>query len=69
MSSKSGQPNYPEAFHIGFMLDNEEQVRETLTKLKSGGIEVGQEPIKIRDSFGFYFNFDNFMIEVGYYLS
>jgi catechol 2,3-dioxygenase-like lactoylglutathione lyase family enzyme len=69
MANKNGQPNYPEAFHIGFMLESEDQVTETFAKLKVGGIAVGQEPRKIRDSFGFYFNFDNIMIEVGHYLS
>ena len=69
MGNKNGHPIYPDAFHTGFMLENEDQVTETFTKLKSGGVEVGQEPRKIRDSFGFYFNFDNIMIEVGHYLS
>lgn len=69
MSNKGGQANYPDAFHIGFMMDNESEVTETYNKLKDGGIEVGHEPGKIRDSFGFYFNFQNIMIEVGHYLS
>ncbi|UAY53040.1 VOC family protein [Ferruginibacter albus] len=58
---------YPDAFHIGFMLDSEEDVIKIYHTLKNGGIIVGQEPKKIRDSFGFYFNFDAIMIEVGYY--
>jgi len=69
MTDKNGQTTYPNAFHIGFMLDSEDEVMKTYTALKNGGIEVGQEPRKIRDSFGFYFNFDNIMIEVGHYLS
>lgn len=69
MTDKNGQTTYPNAFHIGFMLDNEEAVTKTYDTLKNGGIAVGQEPRKIRDSFGFYFNFDNIMIEVGHYLS
>jgi predicted enzyme related to lactoylglutathione lyase len=68
MTSKEGNGTYPDAFHIGFMLDNTNAVTETFEKLKNGGIAVGQEPRKIRDSFGFYFNFDNIMIEVGYYI-
>jgi hypothetical protein len=63
------QSIYPDAFHIGFMLDSKEKVSEVFAALKSGGIAVGQEPGKIRDSFGFYFNFDHIMIEVGHYLS
>ena len=69
MTSKEGKAIYPDAFHIGFMLDNTDAVTETYEKLKNGGIAVGQDPRKIRDSFGFYFNFDDIMIEVGHYLS
>ena len=67
MTNKEGKAIYPEAFHIGFMLYTVNEVTETYEKLKSGGIMVGQEPRKIRDSFGFYFNFENIMIEVGHY--
>lgn len=67
MAQKEGKANYPDAFHIGFMLNSESEVISQYEKLKKNGIEVGQEPRKIRDSFGFYFNFDTLMIEVGYY--
>jgi catechol 2,3-dioxygenase-like lactoylglutathione lyase family enzyme len=67
MKDKSGQPGYPDAFHIGFILASEAEVTKTYEKLKSGGIAVGKQPGKVRDSFGFYFKFDNIMIEVGYY--
>jgi predicted enzyme related to lactoylglutathione lyase len=69
MKNKEGKPVYPDAFHIGFMLDSENAVTETYEKLKTGAIAVGQEPGKIRDSFGFYFKFDTIMIEVGHYLT
>ena|SRR5213595_3539327 len=69
MTNKEGKAVYPDAFHIGFMLENTTAVTETYEKLKRGSIDVGQEPRKIRDSFGFYFNFDNIMIEVGHYIS
>lgn len=67
MTGKNGAATYPEAFHIGFMQHSEEAVMKIYNALKSGGIAVGQEPRKIRDSFGFYFNFDNIMIEVGHF--
>lgn len=67
MKNREGKPAYPEAFHIGFMLDTTEQVTEIYERLKMGGFVDAQEPRKIRDSFGFYFNFENLMIEVGYY--
>src|SRR5437762_4504377 len=53
MTNKDGNIIYPDAFHIGFMLDNTIAVTETYEKLKNGGVDVGQEPRKIRDSFGF----------------
>ena len=68
MTNKDGQTIYPHAFHIGFMLGSTNAVTETYEKLKNGGVIVGQAPRKIRDSFGFYFTFDNIMIEVGYYI-
>lgn len=68
MANKEGKAIYSDAFHIGFMLDNTNSVTETYEKLKSGGIAVGQEPRKIRDSFGFYFTLDTVMIEVGHYV-
>jgi len=67
MANKDGAPAYPSAFHIGFMQNSMDAVNELYHKLKTGGITVGDEPRKIRDSFGFYFNFENIMIEVGYY--
>lgn len=67
MAPKEGAAIYPDAFHVGFMLQDEAEVNAQYEKLKRNGIEVGQEPRKIRDSFGFYFNFDTLMIEVGYY--
>jgi catechol 2,3-dioxygenase-like lactoylglutathione lyase family enzyme len=69
MANKSDSIIYPDAFHIGFMLDNKEEVITTYKQLKTDGIEVGNEPKKIRDSFGFYFTFENIMIEVGHYLN
>ncbi|MES2332520.1 MAG: VOC family protein [Bacteroidota bacterium] len=59
---------YPKAFHIGFMQDNIEAVNEMHEKLKTFGADVGDQPKKIRDSFGFYFTFQNIMIEVGHYI-
>ncbi|MDQ6904934.1 MAG: VOC family protein [Bacteroidota bacterium] len=69
MENKAGEAIYPSAFHIGFMLESTNSVIEIFEKLRSSKIEVGQEPGRIRNSFGFYFSFDNVMIEVGHYLS
>lgn len=63
--NKKDNTIYPDAFHIGFKLDSADMVMETYQKLKNGGISVEREPQKIRDSFGFYFHFQNIMIEIG----
>jgi predicted enzyme related to lactoylglutathione lyase len=66
--NRNGNNTYPDAFHIGFILDSIAQVNETYLKLKTGGIQLDREPQKIRDSFGFYFYFDNLFIEIGHYV-
>ena len=67
MKAKEENPAYPNSFHIGFMLESEEKVNETYHKLKAAAIVNAQEPKKIRDSFGFYFTYQNVMIEIGHY--
>ena len=64
-SDKSGGIAYPKDFHIGFMQDTPEQVQELYDRLKAGGIELGRPPGKIRNSYAFYFYFDQVFIEVG----
>ena len=59
---------YPGAFHIGFMLPTVAQVDTVYRKLVQGNISLGQEPRKMRDSYGFYFHFEHIMIEVGHYV-
>lgn len=65
--NQKGSSTYPDAFHIGFMLDSIDKVNETYQRLKTAGIVEEQEPKKIRNSFGFYFHFETLMIEVGHY--
>ncbi len=68
MTDKNNDAVYPNAFHIGFMQETTEKVDEIYYQLKNAGIPVGEAPKKRRDSFGFYFNFENLMIEVGCYI-
>lgn len=68
MNNKNGDTTYPKDFHIGFMLESTEAVDGLYDKLIGGKIEITQAPKKIRDSYGFYFYFDNLFIEVGHYL-
>ena len=67
-TDKNGNNQYPEDFHIGFIQDSIERVDQMYNKLKSDGIAVGRAPGKIRNSYAFYFYFDNVFIEVGHYL-
>ena len=66
MAAKQGEVTYHEAFHIGFMMDSEDEVTKLYERLKNSEVPVTRAPAKIRDSFGFYFHFDRFMIEVGH---
>ena len=68
MADKNDNASYPKAFHIGFMQESKEEVCKIYDQLKNAGMPLGEEPKKIRDSFGFYFHFENLMIEVGYYI-
>lgn len=66
---ENGNSTYPDAFHIGFMLETAEAVDDLHKRLVEGNIEIAQSPRKIRDSYGFYFYFENIFIEVGHYLN
>lgn len=67
MKAKSGHAVYPESFHIGFLQNNAEEVNQLYHQLKTAGMVGEQEPGKIRDSFGFYFKFENITIEISTY--
>lgn len=69
MAAKNDQANYPDAFHIGFILESEESVTRLYEQLQMGGVVDAHPPKKIRDSFGFYFKFENLLIEVTHLLS
>lgn len=56
--------SYPDAFHIGFHLQNDDEVNNLYNRLKAGGIPLTQEPQMIRKSLGFYFHHQNLMMEI-----
>lgn len=65
LNHKENMPEYPENFHIGFYQKDEEAVWEIYEKLKTeADLQFENEPKKIRDTFGFYFFFENLMIEI-----
>ncbi|AIE79878.1 glyoxalase family protein superfamily [Bacillus cereus] len=57
---------YPEAFHIGFLVDTSNEVDQAYNRLVAGGIEIDKEPYAMRgSSYGFYFSmFNGLLIEV-----
>lgn len=65
MASKTEPAYYPEAFHIGFMMESREAVDALHNKLRLDSIQVGEQPRNIRGGYGFYFHFEALMIEVG----
>ncbi|MDT3499082.1 VOC family protein, partial [Bacillus toyonensis] len=51
---------YPEAFHIGFLVETTNEVDKSYTRLVAGGIEIDKEPYAMRgSSYGFYFTMFN----------
>jgi len=58
-------PQYPPNFHIGFYQEDEEGVKSIYQKIRAvNGLQFESEPKRIRDTFGFYFYFENLMIEI-----
>ena len=65
LNNEENRPKYPANFHIGFYQKDEKAVHEVYMKLiNDSGLKFESAPKKIRDSFGFYFYFENLMIEI-----
>ncbi|WP_160715082.1 VOC family protein [Chitinophaga solisilvae] len=62
--NENGNSTYPDSFHIGFYLPGDADVLATYQRLQDGGIPLPQAPQKIRRTFGFYFHYDDIMIEI-----
>lgn len=58
---------YPDAFHLGFILDTQDEVDALYKQLLDAAVRLDKPPGKIRNSYGFYFHFQNLMIEIGHY--
>ena len=48
-------PIYPEGFHVGFIVENPDQVDQIHGRLAAADIHLDHEPRKIRESYTFYF--------------
>ncbi|CEJ72041.1 hypothetical protein BN1195_04398 [Chryseobacterium oranimense G311] len=65
MNNKEKIPDYPENFHIGFYQEDENAVHQIYHKIKDEPyLKVESLPKKMRNTFGFYFYFENLMIEI-----
>jgi catechol 2,3-dioxygenase-like lactoylglutathione lyase family enzyme len=64
--NKADKPEYPGAFHIGFMQDSRERVDEIYQRLKSEGFAM-EPPREFHGAWTFYFRAPGgFLVEVGY---
>ncbi len=62
--NQDGNHTYPRAFHIGFFQENNKDVIAIYERLKDAGIYLAEEPKRIRKTFGFYFNYQDILIEI-----
>ncbi|HVI47919.1 MAG TPA: VOC family protein [Chitinophaga sp.] len=62
--NENGNHGYPDAFHIGFFLSAETEVQALYNRLIQDGHTLEQQPQRIRRTFGFYFKYEAFMIEI-----
>jgi catechol 2,3-dioxygenase-like lactoylglutathione lyase family enzyme len=54
--NRNGHHGYPDALHIGFLVDNILQVNNLYARLKESDIALEHEPGNMRGVFGFYFH-------------
>ncbi|PUV25293.1 MULTISPECIES: VOC family protein [Sphingobacterium] len=65
MNNEEKEPDYPKNFHIGFYQEDENSVYHVYDKIKDElYLRVEDVPKKMRNTFGFYFYFENLMIEI-----
>ncbi|MDP9955024.1 catechol-2,3-dioxygenase [Epilithonimonas hungarica] len=65
LNKREDIPEYPENFHIGFYQEDQEAVWNMYRKLREEeNLRFEAEPKSIRNTFGFYFYFENLMIEI-----
>ena len=63
--NRNGDLTYPNAFHIGFLVNDRDEVQTIWHRLHNGGVVLEQEPHNMRGVFGFYLHAPgNILIEV-----
>ncbi len=48
-------PQYPQGFHVGFLVGTPDEVDATYHRLVPLGVRIDRAPTKIRETYGFYF--------------
>lgn len=54
--NRNGNITYPDALHIGFLLNTKEEVTDLYDRLKNSGVALEQQPSNMRGVYGFYFH-------------
>jgi catechol 2,3-dioxygenase-like lactoylglutathione lyase family enzyme len=63
--NRNGNTTYPDAFHLGFLVDARDKVHTIWQNLRNDGVALDQEPHSMRGVFGFYFHAPgNILVEV-----
>jgi catechol 2,3-dioxygenase-like lactoylglutathione lyase family enzyme len=63
--NRNGSASFPDAFHMGFLVDDRESVQTIWQSLKNADVVLDQQPHNMRGVFGFYFHAPgNILIEV-----
>ena len=63
--NRNGNSTYPDAFHMGFLVNDRDKVNAIWQNLHNDGVSLEQEPHNMRGVFGFYFQAPgNILIEV-----
>jgi catechol 2,3-dioxygenase-like lactoylglutathione lyase family enzyme len=63
-------PRYPNTFHIGFILDQRENIDQMYDRVSAAGITPDHRPRRQHGSYGFYFTaLDGILFEIASYQS
>jgi catechol 2,3-dioxygenase-like lactoylglutathione lyase family enzyme len=63
--NRNGNSTYPDAFHVGFLVNDRDKVHTIWQKLQQDGLTLDQEPHNMRGVFGFYFHAPgNILVEI-----
>jgi catechol 2,3-dioxygenase-like lactoylglutathione lyase family enzyme len=63
--NRNGNSTYPDAFHMGFLVNDRDKVHTIWQNLRNDGVVLEQEPHTMRGVYGFYFHAPgNILMEV-----